>query len=240
MKHLGFFVVALLVACNSGSDGDTDSGNNSGSGGTGSSTGTDPSMSATESESETANSNSASASGSTSGSSTTSESDSDDSSGGGSSTGGGSSSGGSSSGVSSSSTGEPDPEQLCEDTGGTWDETACDHYTCGVPNACEAIIPGCDCGPDANFVEGEGCVADDACATFNCEDEIECQVGSEYCEVAFPGVKGAPITYNCRAMPKECADMVDCDCLNAALMLPPPPLCTEPTEDGLIVQIFGV
>ncbi len=233
MKRLGFFFAALLVACNSGSDGDTDSGNNSGSGGTGSSTGTDPSMSATESESETANSNSASASGSTSGSSTTSESDSDESSGGSSSTGGGSSSGG------SSSTGEPDAEQLCEDTGGTWDENACDHYACGVPNACEAIIPGCDCGPDANFVEGEGCVADDACATFNCEDEIECQVGSEYCEVAFPGVKGAPITYSCRAMAKECSDMVDCACLTAALMLPPPPFCEEPTEDGLIVQIFG-
>ena len=235
MKRLGFLFAALLIACNSGSDGDTDSGNNSGSGGTGSSSGTDPSMTATESESETANTDSASASGTTSGSTTTSESDSDEgSSGGSSSTGGESSTGG------SSSTGEPDAEQLCEDTGGTWDENACDHYACGVPNACEAIIPGCDCGPDANFVEGEGCVVDDACATFNCEDEIECQVGTEYCEVAFPGVKGAPITYTCQDMPKECLDMVDCDCLNAALMLPPPPLCTEPTEDGLIIQIFGV
>lgn len=233
MKRLGFFFASLLIACNSGSDGDTDSGNNSGSGGMSSSTGTDPSMSATESESETANSNSASASGSTSGSSTTSDSGVD-----------GSSTEGSSSGVNSSegssSTGETGAEQLCEDTGGTWDENACDHYVCGVPNACKAIIPGCDCGPDANFVEGEGCVDDDACETFNCEDEVDCQVGTQYCEVMFPAVKGAPITYNCRAMPKECVDMVDCDCLNDALMLLPPPLCNEPTEDGLIVQVFGV
>lgn len=233
MKRLGFVFAALLIACNSGGDGDTDSGNNSGSGGTGSSSGTDPSMTATESESETANTDSASASGSTTGGSMT-ESDSDAGSGSSSGTTSGSSSG------SGSSTGEPDAEQLCEDTGGTWDENACDHYVCGVPNACEAIIPGCDCGADSNFVEGEGCVEDDACATFDCDGQAECLVGSQYCEVGFPAQKGLPMTYTCRPMPKECLDMVDCPCLTEALMLPPPPLCTEPTEDGLIVQVFGV
>ncbi|MCR9162823.1 MAG: hypothetical protein ACE37F_13980 [Nannocystaceae bacterium] len=234
MKRLGLLFAALLLACNSSDDGDTDSSNNSGSGGTGSSSSsTDPTDSATASE--TANTDSASASGTTTGSSTTTDSDSDESSeGSSSSTGEGSSTG------SSSSTGEADPQQLCEDTAGTWDEAACGDYVCGVPNDCEAIIPGCDCGPDANFVEGEGCVVDDACATFNCEDEVECSVGTEYCEIGYPGVKGAPPTYTCLPMPEECLDMVDCPCLNAALMLPPPPLCTEPTEDGLIVEVFGV
>ena len=56
-----------------------------------------------------------------------------------------------------------DPKQLCEGWGHTWDEMACGHYQCGVPNSCEAIIPGCDCGPMANFEEGLGCVQVDEC-----------------------------------------------------------------------------
>jgi len=48
-------------------------------------------------------------------------------------------------------------------TGGTWDELSCGHYSCGNPPDCEAIVPGCDCGPDANFVKGVGCEADPLC-----------------------------------------------------------------------------
>lgn len=56
-----------------------------------------------------------------------------------------------------------DEECLCESTGGTWDESACGHYSCGLPNECAAIIPGCDCGSDSTFVDGAGCAADPSC-----------------------------------------------------------------------------
>lgn len=36
-------------------------------------------------------------------------------------------------------------------------------YLCGLPPACTAVIPGCDCGSDANFVPGAGCVEDPGC-----------------------------------------------------------------------------
>ncbi len=52
---------------------------------------------------------------------------------------------------------------LCEDTGGRWDEGSCGHYSCGRPPLCDALIPGCDCGMDATFAEGAGCVADPGC-----------------------------------------------------------------------------
>ncbi|MHC4991957.1 MAG: hypothetical protein ACYTGC_13360, partial [Planctomycetota bacterium] len=54
-------------------------------------------------------------------------------------------------------------ESLCEASGGTWDPTSCGHYRCGVPPACNAIIPGCDCGSGRTFIPGVGCVIDDDC-----------------------------------------------------------------------------
>jgi hypothetical protein len=52
---------------------------------------------------------------------------------------------------------------LCEDTGGTWDEGSCGHYSCGRAPDCDALIPGCDCGPVANFVQSAGCSRDPEC-----------------------------------------------------------------------------
>lgn len=52
---------------------------------------------------------------------------------------------------------------LCEQTGGLWDPLSCGHYLCGDAPDCRAIVPGCDCGPDASFVSGEGCVPDASC-----------------------------------------------------------------------------
>jgi hypothetical protein len=57
-----------------------------------------------------------------------------------------------------------DDQQLCEETGGVWDPVSCGDYFCGQFPLCDAIIPGCDCGPLANFIEGEGCAPDPACA----------------------------------------------------------------------------
>ena len=109
---------------------------------------------------------------------------------------------------------------------------------CGIPNDCEAIVPGCNCGQDANFVEGEGCVLDDVCATFDCGAELECVTVAQYCQATFPADKGGSITYECMPMPEACADSIDCVCLTAALMLPPPPICDEIVPDGLVVRVF--
>lgn len=50
-------------------------------------------------------------------------------------------------------------EALCSATGGRWDPTSCGHYDCGKRPLCAAVIPGCDCGPGAVFVDGVGCLA---------------------------------------------------------------------------------
>jgi hypothetical protein len=55
------------------------------------------------------------------------------------------------------------PADLCEQTGGTWDPGACYDYGCGEPNDCMAVIPGCDCGPLANYRYGLGCEEDPVC-----------------------------------------------------------------------------
>jgi len=59
----------------------------------------------------------------------------------------------------------PAEQVMCESTGGVWDLAACGHYTCGMPQACQSVIPGCDCGAFSNFVDGVGCEADMACGT---------------------------------------------------------------------------
>ncbi len=55
------------------------------------------------------------------------------------------------------------PEELCQTSGGTWTQQTCGHALCGNPPPCAAVIPGCNCGPNANYVEGRGCVTDNAC-----------------------------------------------------------------------------
>jgi hypothetical protein len=98
--------------------------------------------------------------------------------------------------------GDGGEQALCEGTDGRWDEVACGHYACGLPNGCEAIIPGCDCGAGANYVAARGCVEDPACGApgdprLLCEategrwDEVSCgdyQCGvPNDCEAIIPG-----------------------------------------------------
>lgn len=66
--------------------------------------------------------------------------------------------------------------ELCTETNGRWDTGSCGHYACGKMPACRAVIPGCDCGKDANFVEVQGCVADAACSG-GCKDNDDCDEG---------------------------------------------------------------
>lgn len=240
MKRLGLLAIVLALGCNTTSDGDTDTDGNSGGGSTASETDNVTTETATATASETANTESAS--GATTDGTSSSTTDASSSSGEESSSSAGSSESGSSSteatSSTSSSTGDLGPQDLCESTDGMWEPAACGDYVCGIPNDCDAIVPGCDCGQDANFVEGEGCVLDDTCSTFDCGDEVECVTEAQYCMVTPPGVKGAAITYECMPMPDACADSINCLCLAAELMLPPPPICQEPTPGGLVIQVF--
>ena len=52
---------------------------------------------------------------------------------------------------------------LCAASGGRWDAGSCGNYRCGVPPDCVAVIPGCDCGPGRNFLDGVGCTDDPSC-----------------------------------------------------------------------------
>ena len=54
-------------------------------------------------------------------------------------------------------------ELLCLETGGSWDPLSCGDYWCSVPPDCTAVTPGCDCGSNANFVPGFGCLEDLGC-----------------------------------------------------------------------------
>ena len=66
----------------------------------------------------------------------------------------------------------PTADELCADTDGEWDATACGHYRCGLPNSCQAVIPGCNCGPGRNFVDAIGCVEDSKCG--DTEEQARC------------------------------------------------------------------
>ncbi len=54
-------------------------------------------------------------------------------------------------------------QKLCEATDGSWDEGSCGHWKCGVEPACEAIIPGCNCGEGKVFDGGQGCIPSADC-----------------------------------------------------------------------------
>lgn len=58
---------------------------------------------------------------------------------------------------------EPDPWKTCSFTGGTWLNDTCGHWKCGEQPACDAIIPGCDCGEGRTYVPFEGCQDDPSC-----------------------------------------------------------------------------
>jgi hypothetical protein len=72
--------------------------------------------------------------------------------------------------------------ELCGYSGGWWNENSCGDYYCGAAPLCDAIIPGCDCGPLANFVSGYGCVDDGSCGGSTCSSTSEC-AADEYCTV---------------------------------------------------------
>lgn len=148
------------------------------------------------------------------------------------------SSGESSSGSTTGDIKEPDDQELCEMSGGTWDPASCGHYFCGLMPDCTAVDPGCDCGEDSNFIDGLGCVESVACSPFefNCGPELSCDAPDEYCDVFIPGVKGAETTYNCAATPAECTIDYSCDCLEFDMLKGE---CNEGEDGSLRVTFAG-
>lgn len=147
-----------------------------------------------------------------------------------------SSAGGTSVGETESTGGTGDEQELCEATGGVWDPTACGHHTCGLPQDCEAVIPGCDCGIYDIFQPKVGCFPAVKCEPFDfpCGDAT-CLAGAEYCDVTLPGPKG-PTIYECADVPKACAKDYTCDCLDDEGLVEPGD-CVQGEDLGITVTV---
>ncbi|MCB9519482.1 MAG: hypothetical protein H6698_03050 [Myxococcales bacterium] len=106
---------------------------------------------------------------------------------------------------------DADPEvgaaELCAGSGGRWDETSCGDYVCGAPPLCDAIIPGCDCGPGRTYTDGRGCAVDPGCGS---EEQAYCEAtGGRWDELSCGH-------YRCGAPPGCLALIPGCDCGEAA------------------------
>lgn len=120
-------------------------------------------------------------------------------------------------------------QQTCERTGGTWDPLACGHYACGLPNDCEAIIPGCNCGEGSNFTDA-GCFPDEACASPDQEQALCEDSGGRWREDACGHLTCGVIDVNC-FVPEP-----GCDCGSSGNFIPgqgcaDDPNCTDPPSD---------
>jgi hypothetical protein len=68
--------------------------------------------------------------------------------------------------------------------------TSCGDFLCGVPpaQACFVNQPGCDCGRDANFAAGQGCIPDARCQLLaNCSTHSLWTLGNQASPVMTPG-----------------------------------------------------
>ncbi len=132
-------------------------------------------------------------------------------------------------------------ERSCRVTGGTWDENSCGNYECGEFPACDAIVPGCDCGPKANFVEGKGCVEDQVCAG-NCDWDGDCPEGEICGGLPFcpPNVRcAAPEPTDWGTCVEGCWSDIDCprgEVCDGAIICPPGALCLLADSPGLCVE----
>jgi hypothetical protein len=123
----------------------------------------------------------------------------------------------------------PDRAEICTDTGGTWHECgpggdcSCGDYYCGIPNLLDpCVMPGCDCGPYANFDSVEGCVWDDGCvlnergaACSGYEASPSCRPGLACCYTC--GIRSG-----CAACTDPCCGSGDPICTPGGCGAPPP------------------
>lgn len=106
-----------------------------------------------------------------------------------------------------------DDEAFCTATQGIWDPIACGHYHCGAPQVCAAVIPGCDCGPDANFVAAIGCVSDPVCSGVSGEQALCEQTGGIWDPLSCGH-------YSCGEFPDCDAIIPGCNCGPGAIFEP--------------------
>jgi hypothetical protein len=106
------------------------------------------------------------------------------------------------------------PEDLCRATNGTWHpESECPTcpFYCGSPrgdcyDACTAM---CDCGPHRNWVEGRGCVRDEACGPVDREAVCRATGGTWRAEV--PGWSCGDYECGIPQVMEPCTEPA-CDC----------------------------
>ncbi len=94
---------------------------------------------------------------------------------------------------------------------------------------------------DDATVDDDDATADDddsVAESFACGDTLFCTVGIEYCEIMYPGVKGAPIGYTCNGVPKACLATPDCDCIEAELGFDGAADCTDGPDGGVTFSIY--
>jgi len=131
----------------------------------------------------------------------------------------------------------PSEATLCVETGGVWDPTSCGHYRCGAFPECDAVIPGCNCGPERNFRAGVGCVDDPACG--RCAADSDCPPGST-CNTCPPDpscplctVCGPPVCepISC-GFDEDCPPRSHCE---GSSVCPPKVVCIWEGEPGICV-----
>jgi hypothetical protein len=122
----------------------------------------------------------------------------------------------------------PPPAELCEETGGTWDDCddgcACGDYHCGVPNLLDpCVMPGCDCGPYASYDAEEGCVWDDACVLREVgEPCMGAGLGHSSCRPGLACCGSCGDTADCSACANPCCGSGDPLCTATGCPASPP------------------
>ncbi|MEL6180889.1 MAG: hypothetical protein AAFS10_18155 [Myxococcota bacterium] len=123
-----------------------------------------------------------------------------------------------------------------------FDEQGCTiAYECSDTIICPpTVIP--ECGPGeqvAYFEDSEGCVflecVPEGDRGFACGAQ-DCVAGLQYCEVLYPGIPDASISYTCQELPANCTDDPSCDCLISGEFGPFE--CIDRGDGALELQIY--
>jgi hypothetical protein len=98
----------------------------------------------------------------------------------------------------------------------------CEDEAALIRRRCEGAFPDDPDGAARCFWEAgvnlTACLAGCNDLVFACGTEL-CAVGQEYCNIFYPGIPDAPISYDCVPLPDVCADSPECMCLSEALEL---------------------
>jgi hypothetical protein len=135
----------------------------------------------------------------------------------------------------------PDAENLCLNTEGTWLLDGCGDWKCGLEPICAALIPGCNCGLGNSFDKLKGCYNDPSCPGNNpnnpktlCADS-----GGEW-------HMDSCTSWKCGIEPGPCANpMGGCDCgLGQVLIkeygcLASPTFCTGGGNEAMCIATGG-